>query len=206
MSWLTIFGVFFASCWLTLIIMLVSGIYWVSHLTNHSFLLYLLIWRSSFLQRKPVLIGYWLLFSCLGIMVEALLILYAFLKNSTFNAGLVNNSMFLGLAMCKLANVVQRLWFNYFHIAVVECCFAYIIYEFYRTVKSDPCRCVEPEFRSHRETSLSYISGTTTTNTASMQPRCQKAPRDRYTPKCKLLQGNCPDSPYTCGPKTKSDN
>lgn len=158
-------------------------------------------------QRKPNLIGYWLLFSFLGIMVEALLILYAFLKNSTFNAGLVNNSMFLALAMCKLPNLAQLFWFNYFHIAVVECCFAYIIYEFYRTVKEDPCRCVEPEFRSQRGTSVSYNSGTTTTHTASMQPRCQKVPRDRFSgASCKLLQGNGPDSPYTCGPKRKSDN
>ncbi|XP_064552310.1 uncharacterized protein LOC135438087 [Drosophila montana] len=77
LSWLTIFAVCFGLFWLTLIVMLFTGIY----------------------RRKSDLVRYWLIFSCVGIFVETCLIIYAFLSESTFQMGLASNSLVLCLGL-----------------------------------------------------------------------------------------------------------
>ncbi|KAH8415498.1 hypothetical protein KR222_001219, partial [Zaprionus bogoriensis] len=77
---------------------------------------------TIFAHRDPGLVWYWIVFSCVGIVVELALIIYAFLSTGTYQEGLVNNSFILCLGL------------------VVETIFAFIIYQFYLAVYNcNPC-------------------------------------------------------------------
>ncbi|XP_017863490.1 PREDICTED: uncharacterized protein LOC108614085 [Drosophila arizonae] len=77
LSWLAIFAVCFALFWVTLIALLISGIYW----------------------RNSTLVGCWLVFSCVGIAIEICLLIYAFISKSTFQVGIAENSLILLLGL-----------------------------------------------------------------------------------------------------------
>ncbi|XP_017080319.1 uncharacterized protein LOC108114075 [Drosophila eugracilis] len=94
LSWLTIFASIFGIFWVSMILMLLIGIH----------------------GRKPSCVRAWLIFSCLGILVEMCLILYAVFNESTFQTGLVKNGLLLLLGL------------------IVECIFLYIVQRFYVTL------------------------------------------------------------------------
>ncbi|TDG51174.1 hypothetical protein AWZ03_002261 [Drosophila navojoa] len=77
LTWLAIFAVCFGLFWITLIALLISGIYW----------------------RNPTLVGSWLVFSCVGIAIEICLLIYAFISRSTFQVGIAKNSLILLLGL-----------------------------------------------------------------------------------------------------------
>ncbi|XP_016988999.1 uncharacterized protein LOC108051401 [Drosophila rhopaloa] len=94
LSWLTIFAVVFGLFWVSMILMLLVGIH----------------------GRNPKCVRAWIIFSCLGILVEMFLILYAVFTESSFQIGLVKNGLLLMLGLC------------------IECSFLYIVYRFYVTL------------------------------------------------------------------------
>lgn len=123
LSWLTIFCACFGIFWLSLILVLISGIY----------------------RRDSDLVWYWIIFSCCGIFVEFILIIYAFISNSTFQAGIIRNSYLLCLSL------------------FVETIFAFIIYQFYLAVsKCDICteRCSKTDLEYISQRSQSSINTT----------------------------------------------
>ncbi|XP_017014523.2 uncharacterized protein [Drosophila takahashii] len=94
LSWLTIFATIFGLFWVSMIVMLLVGIH----------------------GRNPRCVRAWIIFSCLGILVEMCLILYAVFSESSFQMGLVKNGLLLMLGL------------------VVECIFLYIVQRFYVTL------------------------------------------------------------------------
>ncbi|KAH8361603.1 hypothetical protein KR084_009651 [Drosophila pseudotakahashii] len=94
LSWLTIFATIFGLFWISMIVMLLVGIH----------------------GRNPRCVRAWIIFSCLGILVEMCLILYAVFSESSFQMGLVKNGLLLMLGL------------------VVECIFLYIVQRFYVTL------------------------------------------------------------------------
>ncbi|XP_033149533.1 uncharacterized protein LOC108599090 isoform X2 [Drosophila busckii] len=100
LSWLTIFGVCFGFFWCSLILLLLFGIY----------------------NRNTRLVRYWLLFSIAGIFMELVLIVYAFMRETSFQMGLTSNSLLLFLGL------------------VVETVFVFIVYQFYMLLsKCEAC-------------------------------------------------------------------
>ncbi|XP_016933052.3 uncharacterized protein [Drosophila suzukii] len=95
LSWLTIFAVIFGLFWISMILMLLLG---------------------GIHKRNPRCVRAWIIFSCLGILVEMCLILYAVFNESSFQTGLVKNGLLLLLGL------------------VVECIFLYIVQRFYVTL------------------------------------------------------------------------
>ncbi|KAI8040660.1 hypothetical protein M5D96_006603 [Drosophila gunungcola] len=69
---------------------------------------------SASLQRNPRCVRAWIIFSCLGILVEMGLILYAVFNESSFQMGLIKNGLLLMLGL--------------------QCIFLYIVYRFYVTL------------------------------------------------------------------------
>ncbi|XP_039485172.1 uncharacterized protein LOC120447708 [Drosophila santomea] len=94
LSWLTIFAAVFGLFWITMIVMLLVGIH----------------------GRNPRCVRAWIIFSCVGIMVEMCLVLYAVFNESTFQMGVVKNGLLLMLGL------------------LVECAFLYIVQRFYVTL------------------------------------------------------------------------
>ncbi|XP_001972286.2 uncharacterized protein LOC6546342 [Drosophila erecta] len=94
LSWLTIFAAVFGLFWITMIVMLLVGIH----------------------GRNARCVRAWIIFSCVGIMVEMCLVLYAVFNESSFQMGLVKNGLLLMLGL------------------VVECIFLYIVQRFYVTL------------------------------------------------------------------------
>ncbi|XP_017133556.1 uncharacterized protein LOC108150103 [Drosophila elegans] len=95
LSWLTIFAVVFGLFWVSMILMLLIGIH----------------------GRNPRCVRVWIIFSCLGILVEMCLILYAVFNESSFQLGLIKNGLLLMLGL------------------LIECIFLYIVYRFYVTLE-----------------------------------------------------------------------
>ncbi|XP_070070438.1 uncharacterized protein [Drosophila takahashii] len=77
LSWLTIFATIFGLFWVSMIVMLLVGIH----------------------GRNPRCVRAWIIFSCLGILVEMCLILYAVFSESSFQMGLVKNGLLLMLGL-----------------------------------------------------------------------------------------------------------
>ncbi|KMY98851.1 uncharacterized protein LOC6737556 [Drosophila simulans] len=94
LSWLTIFAAVFGLFWITMIVMLLVGIH----------------------GRHPRCVRAWIIFSCVGIMVEMCLVLYAVFNESTFQMGLIKNGLLLMVGL------------------IVECIFLYIVQRFYVTL------------------------------------------------------------------------
>ncbi|XP_017134693.1 uncharacterized protein LOC108150894 [Drosophila miranda] len=103
LSWLTIFAVVFGIFWVSMIVVLLVGIY----------------------ARNPRCVRAWILFSEGGILLEMCLLLYAFFSQSTFQAGLVRNGLFLMSGL------------------IVELIFLYTIYQFYKALARCK-RCKRP--------------------------------------------------------------
>ncbi|KAH8371885.1 hypothetical protein KR093_009237, partial [Drosophila rubida] len=69
-------------------------------------------------HRNSEMVRYWIMFSCFGILIELILIVYAFMSNTTFQSGVIRNSFILCLGL------------------TVEAIFVFIIYQFYLAVSS----------------------------------------------------------------------
>ncbi|EDX09974.1 GD14246 [Drosophila simulans] len=67
-------------------------------------------------HRHPRCVRAWIIFSCVGIMVEMCLVLYAVFNESTFQMGLIKNGLLLMVGL------------------IVECIFLYIVQRFYVTL------------------------------------------------------------------------
>ncbi|XP_060658166.1 uncharacterized protein LOC132792730 [Drosophila nasuta] len=163
LSWLTIFCVCFGVFWITLILLLISGIY----------------------RRDSDMVRYWLMFSCFGIMIESILIVYAFMSHTTFQSGVVRNSFILCLGL------------------FVEAIFAFIIYQFYLTVSS--CNvCLDR--RSSPDCSCTPTYSETVPQVEPDDSR-QYQRLSRKTSKSyrhNILQSRHLGSPYTCGVKSST--
>ncbi|KAL7733971.1 hypothetical protein ACLKA6_011668 [Drosophila palustris] len=164
LSWLTIFCVCFGIFWVSLILLLISGIY----------------------TRDSDLVRYWLIFSCFGILMEFILIVYAFLSHSTFQAGVIQNSFILCLGL------------------FVETIFAFIIYQFYLAVsRCDVCdrRPSSPDCDCNAHRSQTFIQPREQACESSHHRR-SSGRRSSQDYKCNILQSRAPTSPYTCGAKS----
>ncbi|EDW33476.1 GL15470 [Drosophila persimilis] len=80
---------------------------------------------TIFEHRNPRCLRAWILFSEGGILLEMCLLLYAFFSQSTFQAGLVRNGLFLMSGL------------------IVELVFLYTIYQFYKALARCK-RCKRP--------------------------------------------------------------
>ncbi|ALC43786.1 CG34238, partial [Drosophila busckii] len=118
LSWLTIFGVCFGFFWCSLILLLLFGIY----------------------NRNTRLVRYWLLFSIAGIFMELVLIVYAFMRETSFQMGLTSNSLLLFLGLGKSINQFKSFTLSLCLLAVVETVFVFIVYQFYMLLsKCEAC-------------------------------------------------------------------
>ncbi|XP_034482399.1 uncharacterized protein LOC117787882 [Drosophila innubila] len=165
LSWLTIFCVCLGIFWVTLILLLISGIY----------------------TRDSDMVRYWLIFSCFGIFVELILIVYAFLSHSTFQAGVIQNSFILCLGL------------------FVETIFAFIIYQFYLAVsRCNVCvrRRSTPDCACNSQRSQPLIQQQSQPESCESPSYRRSSRRSPQSYRCNILQNRAATSPYTCGPKS----
>ncbi|KAH8379070.1 hypothetical protein KR009_002958, partial [Drosophila setifemur] len=134
LSWLTIFAVAFGIFWVSMIVMLLLGIH----------------------GRNPKCLKTWITFSCCGILVETILLLYAVLSESTFQTGLFKNILFLAAGL------------------FVESIFLFVIHRFYVTL-SFCQKCNKP-----RKTSKDNVHPNITTES---KPKSKSKSNQSHKPK-----------------------
>ncbi|KAH8415499.1 hypothetical protein KR222_001220 [Zaprionus bogoriensis] len=107
--WTSLAALIFSCLWIGIILMLLMGIY----------------------QRRLSYVRYWLVFTCLGIMLDALLLLYGLTLAVSINWEGVKITIMPFIGLGKSAGKANRKYWVYASPAAVEMTFVYIIYIFY---------------------------------------------------------------------------